>query len=315
MNTDVDQPRYRSCEEGEYFIYDDARENGGMPTTIRALRDRAFVQLTDASVTDPIVDVELLLGHVLGMSRGEVQAKVALDAVMENADIAEFDALVTRRVAREPLQHITGEAPFRSFVLAVGPGVFVPRPETEHVAQFAIDALHSSAEPSPIAVDLGTGSGAIAIAMATEVPHARVFAVELSPAAHKWAERNVAQSGAGNLELRQGDLADAFPELDGQTAVVISNPPYVPTDAIPRDPEVRLFDPEMALYGGDDGLDVVRVLSHTARRLLHLGGTLIIEHGESQGAQIRALLDADGWRATATHPDLLGRDRATTALR
>lgn len=286
-----------------------------MPTTIRALRDRAFVQLTDASVTDPIVDVELLLGHVLGMSRGEVQAKVALDAVLENADIAEFDALVARRVAREPLQHITGKAPFRSVELAVGPGVFVPRPETEHVAQFAIDCLHSSAEPSPVAIDLGTGSGAIAIAMATEVPHARVFAVELSPAAHEWAKRNVAQSGAGNLELRLGDLADAFRELDGQAAVVISNPPYVPTDAIPRDPEVRLFDPEMALYGGDDGLDIVRVLSHTARRLLHSGGTLVVEHGELQGAQIRALLDADGWRATATHPDLLGRDRATTALR
>lgn len=286
-----------------------------MPFTIRALRDRASIQLTDAGVQDAMVNVELLLGHVLGLSRGEVQAKVAMGAVVENADIAEFDALVVRRAAREPLQHITGKAPFRSFELAVGPGVFVPRPETEHVAQFAIDALHSSAEPSPIAIDLGTGSGAIAIAMATEAPHARVFAVELSPAAHQWAARNVAQSTEGNLELRLGDLAEAFPELDGQAAVVISNPPYVPTDAIPRDPEVRLFDPEMALYGGDDGLDIVRVLSHTARRLLHSGGTLVIEHGELQGAHIRALLDADGWRATATHPDLLGRDRATTALR
>ena len=147
------------------------------------------------------------------------------------------------------------------------------------------------------------------------MPHARVFAIELSAKAHEWAARNVAASAATNLELRQGDMAEALAELDGQVAVVISNPPYVPTDAIPRDPEVRLFDPAMALYGGEDGLDIVRVLSHTARRLLHLGGTLVIEHGELQGAEIRALLANDGWRAPSTHRDLLGRDRTTTALR
>ncbi|MEO6942574.1 MAG: peptide chain release factor N(5)-glutamine methyltransferase, partial [Terrimesophilobacter sp.] len=226
-----------------------------------------------------------------------------------------IQALVARRAAREPLQHITGKAPFRSLELAVGPGVFVPRPETEQVAQFAIDALRAAAVAEPIAVDLGTGSGAIAIAMAIEVPHARVFAVELSPEAHTWAKRNIAESGVTNLELRIGDLADAFPELDGRVAVVISNPPYVPSEAIPRDPEVRLFDPAIALYGGEDGLDVVRVLSRTAWRLLHSGGTLVIEHGELQGGAIRALMVRDGWRAAATHPDLLGRDRATTALR
>ncbi|MEO7348823.1 MAG: peptide chain release factor N(5)-glutamine methyltransferase [Terrimesophilobacter sp.] len=286
-----------------------------MPTNIRTVRERALARLADAGVPDPAVDVELLLGHVLAMSRGEVQAKVAMDAALVDADIAEFDKCVARRAAREPLQHITGTAPFRHRELLVGPGVFVPRPETEQVAQFAIDALQAAAEPEPIAVDLGTGSGAIAIAMASEVPRSRVFAVELSPEAHEWAARNVAASGVTNLELRRGDLADAFPDLNGQVAVVISNPPYVPTDAIPRDPEVRLFDPAMALYGGVDGLDLVRALSHTAWRLLHSGGTLVIEHGELQGAEIRALLSAEGWRATATHPDLLGRDRATMALR
>lgn len=286
-----------------------------MPTTIRAVRDRAITRLSAVGVPTPEVDAELLLGHVLGMSRGEVHAKVAMDVMILEGDVATFDALIIRRAAREPLQHITGVAPFRNIELAVGPGVFVPRPETELVAQFAIDALHAAAEPEPIGIDLGTGSGAIAIAMATEVPHARVFAIELSPEAHVWAARNVAASGARNLDLRHGDLTDAFPELDGQVAVVISNPPYVPKDAIPRDPEVRLFDPAMALYGGDDGLDIVRVLSTTAQRLLNAGGTLVIEHGELQGAEIRALLNADGWRATATHLDLLGRDRATTALR
>ena len=286
-----------------------------MPNTIRSLREFAVSELTAAGVPDPTVDAELLLGHVLGLGRGEVQSKVAIDAAVEQDDVAKFEALVSRRAAREPLQHITGKAPFRSLELAVGPGVFVPRPETELVAQFAIDALRSSAEPEPIAVDLGTGSGAIAIALATEVPHARVLAVELSPDAHEWAQRNVAASGASNLELRRGDLADAFPELDGSVAVVISNPPYVPNRAIPRDPEVRLHDPAVALYGGEDGLDIVRSLSHTAWRLLHSGGTLVIEHGELQGAEIRALLDGDGWRALSTHPDLLGRDRSTTALR
>lgn len=290
-------------------------QNGRMPTTIRALRERAVAELARAGVPDPVVDAELLLGHVMGIGRGEVQAKIALDATVDDDDIVAFDALTARRAAREPLQHLTGRAPFRNLELAVGPGVFVPRPETEVVAQFAIDALHAAAVAEPIAVDLGTGSGAIAIAMATEVPRARVFAVERSPEAFEWAARNARESGATNLEIALGDLTDAFPDLDGTVAVVISNPPYVPTDAVPRDPEVRLFDPAIALYGGADGLDLVRAVSRTGLRLLHQGGTLVIEHGELQGADIRNLLTSDGWRAPATHLDLLGRDRATTALR
>ena len=286
-----------------------------MTTSVRAVRDHAALALGNAGIHDPDVDVELLIGHVLGLGRGEVQAKIALDYALGADAVASIEQLVSRRAKREPLQHITGKAPFRNLVLSVGPGVFVPRPETEVVAQIAIDSLRATASAEPIAVDLGTGSGAIALAMATEVAHAKVFAIERSPEAHAWAERNVAASGAENLELVLGDLADAFPALNALVSVVISNPPYVPTDAVPRDPEVRNFDPEMALYGGQDGLDVVRQVSTTARRLLHPGGTLVIEHGELQGAQIRALLDADDWRATATHPDLLGRDRSTTALR
>jgi len=193
--------------------------------------------------------------------------------------------------------------------------VFVPRPETEQVAQFAIDALRAVPSPEPVAVDLGTGSGAIALALATEVPHARVYAVENSPDAFIWARRNIDEVGATNLTPVFIDLADALPQLDGTVDVVISNPPYVPDDAIPRDPEVRLHDPHAALYGGPDGLDVVRTISRVARRLLHPGGTLVLEHGELQGAAIRDLLTADGWRAAATHRDLTTRDRATTALR
>ncbi len=168
---------------------------------------------------------------------------------------------------------------------------------------------------SDIGIDLGTGSGAIALAMATEVPHARVFAAENSVDAFVWTKENFAHVGADNARIAFIDLADAFPELDGTVSVVVSNPPYVPDDAIPRDPEVRFWDPPAALYGGPDGLDVVRVLSHVALRLLHPGGTLVIEHGEWQGPGIRDLLTADGWRGAATHRDLTTRDRATTALR
>jgi release factor glutamine methyltransferase len=284
-------------------------------TTIAGYLTEATRALTEAGVPSPDVDAELLLGHVLELSRGEVQAKAFLDAELSVADEAAASVLLARRVAREPLQHITGRAAFRSLELAVGPGVFVPRPETEQVAQFAIDALQSVPAATPIAVDLGTGSGAIALALATEVPHASVFAVEKSLQAFIWASSNRELVGATNATIVLGDLSDAFPELDGTVDVVISNPPYIPVGAIPRDVEVRLHDPELALYGGEDGLDVVHQVSSTAARLLHPGGTLVIEHGELQGPSIAALLRADGWLAVATHRDLLGRDRASTAVR
>ncbi|GAB3606904.1 peptide chain release factor N(5)-glutamine methyltransferase [Conyzicola nivalis] len=290
---------------------------------MRTALEGAVSQLTRAGVPNPRVDAELLVGHVLDLNRGQVQSKAITDAVLAEADASRIAELVERRAAREPLQHITGRAPFRQLNLAVGPGVFVPRPETEQVVQFAIDALRAASVPEPvegpvegpIGVDLGTGSGAIALAMATEVPHARVYGVEVSPLAFVWTKQNFRESGATNATPIFTDLAVALPELNGTVSVVISNPPYIPRAAIPRDPEVRLFDPEIALYGGDDGLDVVRQVSATGLRLLHSGGTLVMEHGELQAAEIAALLRADGWLAVASHPDLLGRDRATTALR
>ncbi|WP_309129604.1 peptide chain release factor N(5)-glutamine methyltransferase [Microbacterium sp.] len=284
-----------------------------MPDPLSARLRAIVTQLTAAGVNDPVVDAELLIGHVLGLSRGEVQAALVRGDGISDDQAAALDALVARRAAREPLQHLTGTAAFRHLELAVGPGVFVPRPETETVVQFAIDALLGDAAPEPVAIDLGTGSGAIALAMATEVPHARVFAVERSPEAHAWAGRNTAS--AANVTLVLGDLATAFDELRGTASVVISNPPYIPDDAVPRDPEVRLFDPAQALYGGPDGLDVVRVISRRAHELLRRGGTLVLEHGELQAAAIRKILETDGWRAVASHQDLTRRDRATTALR
>lgn len=282
---------------------------------LRALLDHAVAVLTVARVPSPDADAELLVAHVLGVSRGQLQAQIVTGVTLDAEQRHAVLELVERRAAREPLQHLTGLAAFRSLELRVGPGVFVPRPETEIVAQLAIDALLAVPGGSPRAADLGTGSGAIALALATEVPHAEVVAVENSPRAFIWARENVARVGASNLRLVFADLRHAVPELDGTLDVVVSNPPYIPVGAIPRDPEVRLHDPEVALYGGADGLDVVRAVSATARRLLRPGGALVLEHGELQGADIRALLTADGWRAPATTRDLLGRDRATTAIR
>lgn len=275
--------------------------------------------LERAGVENPGVDAELLVGHVLGEGRGRVQALAMLGEVVDQDRAARIRELADERARRVPLQHLTGRAPFRTIELSVGPGVFVPRPETETVAQFAIDALALVPDPSPIAVDLCAGSGAIALALAREVPTARVWAIEKSREAHAWAERNVAALGEGRVELLLGDAADAAmllpAEIVGRVHVLISNPPYVPDDMVPRDPEVREHDPELALYSGADGLDLVRAISRVGLELVAPGGTLVLEHAEVQGEAIRALLAADGWRAPATHQDLTRRDRATTAVR
>lgn len=284
----------------------------GEQTVSAALRSAAEL-LDGAGVPDPATDAELLLAHVLGATRGQVQAASVTNALLDSEAASAYETLLSRRATREPLQHLTGKAPFRYLELAVGPGVFIPRPETETVAQFAIDALCDASATSPIGVDLGTGSGAIALAMATEVPHSRIFAAELSPDAFAWASRNLAS--ADNATLVLADLAEAFSELAGTVDVLISNPPYIPDAAVPRDLEVRRFDPAQALYGGEDGLDFVRTISERGMLLLRPGGTLVLEHGELQGEAIRGILVAAGFTEAVTHPDLTGRDRATTAIR
>ncbi|MGO3147612.1 MAG: peptide chain release factor N(5)-glutamine methyltransferase [Leucobacter sp.] len=276
--------------------------------------------LEAAGIEDPGADAELILGHVLGETRGRVQALAIMGTRIDQASRARIMDLTELRADRIPLQHLTGTAPFRSLELRVGPGVFIPRPETETVAQFAIDALMLAPTPEPLAVDLCTGSGAIALALANEVPTAKIWAVEKSEDAHAWAAENVARLGDGRVELVHGDIEDFVPgrlapvSLARGAQVVISNPPYVPEAAIPRDPEVRDHDPAMALYGGADGLDVIRTISDVAAQLLVSGGTLVLEHAEGQGAEIRSLLTRAGWSAAATHQDLTGRDRATTAI-
>jgi len=285
------------------------------PEVAQVLR-QIEAMLAEAGIA-PGADAELLLAHVLGESRGRVQARAIMRDTMTAADRDAAVALAEERARRVPLQHLTGKAPFRGFELEVGPGVFVPRPETEGVTQFAIDALLAVPTPSPVAVDLCTGSGAIAIALAREVRSAEVWAIEKSTEAHAWARRNVDRLGEGRVRLLLGDAADALEILApivGGVHVLVSNPPYVPAGMVPNDPEVRDHDPSLALYGGADGLDLIRVISRIGGTLLAPGGLLVLEHAESQGRAIRQLLTRDGWRAAATHQDLTLRDRTTTAV-
>jgi release factor glutamine methyltransferase len=272
----------------------------------RRLVAEAASRLRAAGVESPEHDAAELLAHVLGTER----ARLALVDDVPAAAATEYDALVGRRAAREPLQHLTGEAHFRHVSLAVGPGVFVPRPETELLAGWAIDrALELEA---PVVVDLCTGSGAIARAIADEAPRARVHAVEVDPAAHPWAERNLA--GAG-VELRMGDLATAFPELEGRVDVVVSNPPYIPLEAWESVvAEARDHDPHLALFSGDDGLDAIRAVERRAAELLRPGGVVGVEHADVQGESAPAVFAGSGrWTDVRDHADLAGRPRYLTA--
>jgi release factor glutamine methyltransferase len=275
----------------------------------------AAARLEAAGVPSPEPDAVALAAHLLHTSPGEVRRRMALGSGAP----AGFDDLVTRRAERVPLQHLTGRAGFRRLELAVGPGVFVPRPETEVVAGLAIDAARAMigrGTARPVVVDLCTGSGAIALAVKDELPAAQVYAVELAPEAHRWAARNRARTGL-EVDLRLGDAADAFPELAGLVDVVVSNPPYIPDGAVPVDPEVRDHDPAPALYGaGADGLAIPGQVASRAAVLLRPGGVLVMEHADCQGRLLAALLgDAGVWRGVTDLPDLTDRLRATVAVR
>jgi release factor glutamine methyltransferase len=286
-------------------------------------------RLAQAGVPSPRVDAELIAAHIWGVSRGRLRAlalagwdvddggpSVAGSPALgggSGSRAERFAAAVSERARRVPLQHITGVAPFRGVDLAVGPGVFIPRPETELTAGLAIEA--ALAIEAPLVVDLGTGSGAIAGAVAREVPGARVVAVESDPRAGAWAARNLAGLGVTLL------LADATEESWagrwlGMADVVVSNPPYIPDGATPLEPEVALHDPPGALWGGGaDGLQVPAAIVGVAARLLRTGGTLIQEHGAPQGEAMRGLAGRNGFAGVRTHRDLAGRDRVLSAVR
>ena len=261
-----------------------------------------------AGIVSAAAESEILLAHFLGISRGELGALVLTE---KQGNLDGLEALVLRREGREPLQHITGKAPFRSIELRVGPGVFVPRFETELVTQIGIDYLRSLPTVGA-AVDVGTGSGAIAIALALETG-ASITAIETSLDAAEYARSNISDL-APQVNLVVGDFVSELPRLSGLD-LVISNPPYIPASAVPIDPEVRDHDPQIALYSGEDGLDAIRELAVFAQIPLRSGGLLVLEHADGQSDEVRELLLSEGWRAVSAHPDNTGRLRAVSALR
>lgn len=280
---------------------------------LREILDDATRRFESVGIASPRVDAEWLLAHVLKVPR----MQLGLISEIDSDSLATFESLVQRRMNREPLQHITGTAAFRTIELEVGPGVFVPRPETELLAGWAIDAAKRVLENenrTPIVVDLATGSGAIAAAIKTELAQAQVHAIEIDPKAFAYAERNLNQL---DVDLALGDLADAFYSLNGQVDVVVSNPPYIPLTAWESVAvEARDFDPQQALFSGQDGLDAIRTIERTAARLLHPGGVLGFEHADLQGETAPAvLLETGRWEQVVDHLDLAQKPRFVTATR
>ena len=276
-------------------------------TDVRPLLRDAVEALTEAGIATPRVDAELLLAAALGVPRS---ALLTRDDVPPRA-ARTFAAMITERAARRPLQHITGTAPFRHLLLAVGPGVFVPRPETELLVDAVLPPLRLVEDPQ--VVDLCAGSGALALAIAQEVPGAQVAAVERSVAALRWLTRNAAGTG---VRVVEGDVTDPdlLRPLHGRADAVVCNPPYVPSRT-EVDPEVRA-DPADAVFAGRDGLDLMTAVIERAADLLRPGGVFAVEHDDTQGDAVPALLELDGrWGDIEAHRDLTGRPRFARATR
>jgi release factor glutamine methyltransferase len=273
-------------------------------TNLRAAVAAATERLAQAGVPSARHDAEALAAHLLGVGRKDL---FEYDAVDEPA----YVALVDRRAAREPLQHLTSTAAFRHIELAVGPGVFIPRPETEVTAGAAIG--YARVLDQPVVVDLYAGSGAIALAMADEVPGADIHAVESDDTAVAWLQRNAAGSA---VTVHHADVDGCLPELSGMVDVVVANPPYIPVGGQIRDPEVAAHDPAVALWSGADGLDAMRVLEANAARLLRPGGLVVAEHADMQAVAAPAVFAvANRWLDVTDHTDLTGRPRYLTARR
>ena len=276
----------------------------------------AAAELERAGVPSARVDAELLAAHLLGVER----TRLGLVPLVDPAVIDEFRELVARRAERIPLQHITGSTAMGNVTLEVGPGVFVPRPETELLLAWALAQLEASGVRAPVVLDLCTGSGALALAIAHARPDAVVHAVELEPRALAWARRNAdrrSQAGDTPIHLVQGDVTDRglLTELEGGVDLVVSNPPYIPEGAV-LDPEVADHDPHSALFGGADGLSVIKPMINNIARWLRIGGAVGIEHDDTNGAQVAELFRARRvFDHVAEHPDLAGRPRFVVAQR
>jgi release factor glutamine methyltransferase len=286
----------------------------------------AAAALEAGGVPSPRVDAETLYSHVTGKPR----SMLATSGPPHPEQLTAFWSMVAARVRRVPLQHLIGSASFRFVDVEVGPGVFIPRPETELLAGWAIAAAQAVLEESrvasmagspntqpssagtepPVVIDLCTGSGVIALSIVHECPPASVHAVELDEGAFEWAARNLVGTG---IDLRLGDAAEAFHDLDGTGDVVVSNPPYIPLEAWESvAPEVRDHDPALALWSGEDGLDAMRMIEQAAWRLLKPGGVVGVEHADAQGESAPAVFGGR-WSEVRDHTDLAGRARYLTA--
>lgn len=288
-------------------------------TQIRALLDTATTQLAESGVVSPERDAAVLLAHAWRRTPADLQRARVMGEEPDPTVVEHFEALVHERATRVPVQHLTGWAPFRHIELAVGPGVFVPRPETELLVDVVLVELQQLRErgvTGPTVVDLCTGSGALALAVKDEFPAARVHAVEVDPLAHAWATQNRDRLGA-DVEIVCGDARTAFAELLETVDVVVSNPPYIPVGMVPIDPEVRDHDPDIALYGGSsDGLRIPLDVAARAAQLLAPGGLMVMEHADTQGDSLPAALQGTGsWSDVVDQHDLTGRPRATCARR
>ncbi|MCI1832400.1 MAG: peptide chain release factor N(5)-glutamine methyltransferase [Bifidobacterium sp.] len=288
--------------------------------------------LREAGVPAAQHDAKLLLAHVLGCELRDVDKAIVLGSDLSDMAVGcsaaelvdRYRALLVRRTRREPLQHIVGHAPFRYLDLRVGPGVFIPRPETEDVVQAGMDWLARRHLERPLIADLCAGSGAIGLSMVTELSDARVWAVERSRDAYRWADRNRrAVSRQCPRVLRDyhlvlGDATDprTLRDADGMMDMVITNPPYIPLSEIPQQPEVRDYDPSAALYGGsDDGLLIPERILVRARGLLRAGGVLIMEHDISQREALVEYARRQGFGGVRDCADLSGRPRFMIAIR
>ncbi len=279
---------------------------------IKVILRAAKAQLSESNISE--VDAEYLLAHTLGLTRMDLHNPVILEATLlgfSDLNILEeqFFDLLDRRLNFEPLQYLTGTAPFRYLDLQVGPGVLVPRPESELLVEAVLQHIKNLPQPVSI-VDLGAGSGALSLAIATEAPGSRVIAVEKSPEALIWLKKNVSTI-AENVRVVEGDVDDALPGI--KCDVVIANPPYIRQgQKLPRD--VEAFEPHVALFGGPTGLEIPHMFINAAARLLKPQGVLVIEHGEDQAQEIAKLLDVD-FSEVASHDDLVGRPRWSSAVR
>ena len=263
-------------------------------------------QLAEAGVTTPAADARWLVCHAL---KCDSAALVLRDASPGDCDkVAGF---VARRRTGEPVQHITGWAPFRYETLAVGPGVFIPRPETELLVDKVLGHLTDLPAGKRCVVELCAGSGAIVRSLARECGGLELHAVERSSDAWPWLLRNL--EGLG-VDCRQEDMSEAFHDLDARVDVVVANPPYVPTSLRGRLPVEVSHDPAEALFGGEDGLDVIRVVHSVARRLLVPGGLVAMEHDQSHADQVREIF-SDGFFDIRTVRDLAGHPRHLLARR